>query len=43
MGTLKRNKPLHFRGEVGVGLVIAAHRLWTGPTPDPSPEGEGRE
>ena len=43
MGTLKRNKPLAFRGGIGVGLVISAYRLWTGPTPDPSPEWEGRE
>ena len=43
MGTLKRNKPLSFRGGVGVGLVIAAHRLPTAPTPEPSHEGEGGE
>jgi tRNA (guanine37-N1)-methyltransferase len=34
-------KPLPFRGGVGVGPVTQEHAIWTGPTPNPSPEGEG--
>ncbi len=43
---LRRNaqKPLLFRGGVGVGSVRITQRWWLGtdPTPSPSPEGEGR-
>ena len=35
------NKPLPFRGGVGVGHVRKHGARKTGPTPDPSPEGEG--
>ena len=35
-------KPLPFRGGVGVGGVDLAQPLPTAPTPDPSPGGEGR-
>ena len=35
-------KPLPFRGGVGVGPVSLGQSLPTSPTPDPSPEGEGR-
>jgi len=38
---LGRSKPLPFRGGVGAGPVSVAQGL-TSPTPDPSPEGEGR-
>ncbi len=40
---LARDKPLPFRGGVGVGVVRYIQRcvLPTGPTPNPSPEGEG--
>ena len=34
-------KPLPFRGGVGVGPVPQALCSFTGPTPNPSPEGEG--
>ena len=37
----EQNKPLPFRGGVGVGAVNRALCLWRGPTPSPSPEGEG--
>jgi len=33
--------PLPYWGGVGVGRISARRRLWTGPTPGPSPEGEG--
>ncbi len=36
-----QNKPLPFRGGVGVGPVKRDHHLQTIPTPYPSPEGEG--
>jgi len=36
------SKPLPFRGGVGVGRIPARRRSWIGPTPGPSPEGEGR-
>ncbi len=35
-------KPLPFRGGVGVGRIPERRRSWRGPTPGPSPEGEGR-
>ena len=37
------SKPLPFRGGVGVGVVPTDQRrvMRTGPTPNPSPEGEG--
>ncbi len=40
--TLGFTKPLPFRGGVGVGVVNLVQHIGTGPTPDPSPEGEGR-
>ena len=39
MGTL--NKPLPFRGGVGVGAILTRSTLSKAPTPSPSPEGEG--
>ena len=39
--TRPSNAPLPFRGGVGVGRIPARRRSWRGPTPVPSPEGEG--
>ncbi|MGZ8326242.1 MAG: SufB/SufD family protein [Allosphingosinicella sp.] len=40
-GWLNAEKPLPFRGGIGVGPVESRSRQVTSPTPGPSPEGEG--
>jgi len=40
---LAKSEPLPFRGAVGVGAIHGRWRLGHVRTPDPSPEGEGRE
>ncbi|AOF95864.1 hypothetical protein BSY17_767 [Sphingobium sp. RAC03] len=36
-----QEKPLPFRGGVGVGAIPPRRTLLKAPTPSPSPEGEG--
>jgi len=38
-----QEKPLPFRGGVGVGAILPRSTLSEAPTPGPSPEGEGRK